>query len=118
MNQQDSRELKLITDTVCSVVDAEKIYLFGSFAYGMPKEDSDFDIYVLLTDGSERPLKAMQKINTALARMDIRSVDILADTASRFYEKSKGLTLERTVISKGVQLYERNGQEEAGSTLL
>lgn len=108
MNQQDSRELKLITDTVCSVVDAEKIYLFGSFAYGMPKEDSDFDIYVLLTDGSERPLKAMQKINIALARMDIRSVDILADTASRFYEKSKGPTLERTVISKGVQLYERN----------
>ena len=54
MNQQDSRELKLITDTVCSVVDAEKIYLFGSFAYGMPKEDSDFDIYVLLTDGRDR----------------------------------------------------------------
>lgn len=57
-----------------------------------------------------RPQQDMQKINIALARMDIRSVDILADTASGFYEKSKGSTLERTVISKGVQLYERNEQ--------
>lgn len=110
MNQQDSSELKIIIDTVCSVVDVEKIYLFGSFAYGIPKKDSDFDIYVLLADGSERPLKALQKINMALARLDIRSVDILADTVSGFYEKSKGPTLERAVISKGVQLYERNEQ--------
>ena len=57
MNQQDSRELKLITDTVCSVVDAEKIYLFGSFAYGMPKEDSDFDIYAGKQNRRCRPLK-------------------------------------------------------------
>ncbi|MCM1134087.1 MAG: nucleotidyltransferase domain-containing protein [Clostridium sp.] len=106
MNQQDSMELKKIADTVCSVVEAEKIYLFGSFAYGIPKKDSDFDIYVLLADGSERPLKAIQKINIALARMDIRPVDILADTSTRFYEKCKEPTLERTIIDKGVPLYE------------
>lgn len=110
MNQQDNIELKKITDTVCSVVDAEKIYLFGSFAYGNPRDDSDFDIYVLLPDNNERPLKAVQKINMALARMDIRSVDILADTSSGFYEKCKGPTLERTIMRKGVQLYERNEQ--------
>ena len=110
MNRQDDMELKQITDTVCSVVNAETIYLFGSFAYGNPREDSDFDIYVLLADDSERPLKAMQKINMALARMDIRSVDILADTASGFYEKCEGPTLERTIMQKGVRLYERNEQ--------
>ena len=107
MNQQEKEELKRITDTICSVVDAEKIYLFGSFAYGVPKADSDFDIYVLLPDYSERPLKAMQKINMALARMDIRPVDILADTVSSFYKKSNGPTLERTISRKGVTLYER-----------
>lgn len=111
MNQQDSMELKMITDMVCSVVDTEKIYLFGSFAYGTPKADSDFDIYVLLADENERPLKAMQKINMALARMDIRSVDILADTSSRFYEKCKGPTLERTIASKGVQVRYPNNTE-------
>lgn len=109
MNQQDSMELKKITDTVRSVIDAERIYLFGSFAYGNPREDSDFDIYIVLSDESERPLKAVQKVNMALARMDIRSVDILADTSSRFYEKSKSPTLERTIVKKGVQLY---GQTE------
>ena len=108
MNQRDSKDLKMITDTVRSVVNVEKIYLFGSFAYGEPKDDSDFDIYVLLTDESVRPLKAIQTINMALARMDVRSVDILADMASKFYEKSKGPTLERVVASKGVPLYERD----------
>lgn len=110
MNQQDRKELKMITDTVCSVVNVDKIYLIGSFAYGIPREDSDFDLYVLLADEEERPLKAMQKINMALARMDIRSVDILADTASGFYEKSKGPTLERMIMNKGMQIYERNEQ--------
>lgn len=81
MNQRDSRELKMIADTVCSVVNVEKIYLFGSFAYGEPKNDSDFDIYVLLTDKSVRPLKAVQTINMAL---------------------------DRIVASKGVSLYERD----------
>lgn len=110
MNEKDNRELREITDKIRSTVNVEEIFLFGSFAYGTPNEDSDFDIYVLLSDECERPLRAMQKINMALARMDIRSVDILADTSAGFYQKCKGPTLERTILSKGVRLYERNEQ--------
>lgn len=110
MTENDSRELKTIIDKILSTVDVEQIFLFGSFAYGIPKEDSDFDIYVLLSENAERPLKAMQRINMALARMNIRSVDILADTESGFYSKSNGPTLERVIRSKGVKLYERNQQ--------
>ncbi|MCD8241896.1 MAG: nucleotidyltransferase domain-containing protein [Lachnospiraceae bacterium] len=92
-------------------MNVEKIYLFGSFAYGKPRQDSEFDIYVLLRDGRERPIRAIQKINLALARMDIRSVDILADTSDSFYEKSKGLTLERVVARKGMPLYESSNRD-------
>jgi predicted nucleotidyltransferase len=30
--------------------DCEKIILFGSYAYGVPKEDSDYDFYIILKD--------------------------------------------------------------------
>jgi predicted nucleotidyltransferase len=91
-------------------VDTEEIYLFGSFAYGEPTQDSDFDLYVVLVNRTERPLRAIQKMNMTIARMDIRSVDILAEESRRFQEKCKLMTLERTVYKRGVKLYERNVQ--------
>ena len=46
MNQQVQKELELIKESVLKTVPAEAIYLFGSYAYGTPTEDSDLDIYV------------------------------------------------------------------------
>lgn len=111
MEEMDKKELDEIIHAILGVVEAEKIYLFGSYAYGTPTKDSDFDLYVILTDDTvERPLHAIQKINMAIARMDIRSVDILAEESKRFHEKCKAMSLERTVRDKGVKLYERDIQ--------
>ncbi|WMC93087.1 nucleotidyltransferase domain-containing protein [Kineothrix sp. MB12-C1] len=110
MEEMDKRELDQIVHAIADVVEAEEIFLFGSFAYGAPTQDSDFDLYVVLTDGTERPLRAIQKMNMAIARMDIRSVDILAEESRRFHEKCNAMTLERTVYERGVKLYERNAQ--------
>jgi predicted nucleotidyltransferase len=108
MEETDRKELDQIVRAIVNAVDAEEIYLFGSFVYGTPTKDSDFDIYVILTDGAERSLKAIQKINMAIARMNIRSVDILTEESQRFHKKSHTMTLERTVFERGVKLYERN----------
>jgi len=42
----------LIKESVLQAIPAEAIYLFGSYAYGTPNEDSDIDIYVVLPDGT------------------------------------------------------------------
>jgi len=110
MEEMDKRELEQIINAITDVVEVKEIYLFGSFAYGTPTQDSDFDLYVLLADGTERPLQAIQKMNMAIARMDIRSVDILAEESKRFQEKCSAMTLERTIHEKGVKLYERDVQ--------
>ncbi len=110
MEEKDRRELDEIVQAITSVVEIEEIYLFGSFAYGTPTKDSDFDLYVVLVDGIERPLRAIQKMNMAIARMDIRSVDILADESERFHAKCTAMTLERTIYERGIKLYERNIQ--------
>ena len=34
----------------------EKIILFGSHAYGTPNKESDYDFFVVLKDGTQKPI--------------------------------------------------------------
>ncbi|GBR75849.1 putative nucleotidyltransferases [Candidatus Termititenax persephonae] len=98
-----------IKDRILSSVDCQKIILFGSYAYGAPRADSDYDFYVVLDDGAEKPIRAVQKIYRDLAQTTMQiSVDILANYKTRYEERSKLPTLERTVARQGIILYDRN----------
>ena len=44
------REIEQIRDKLISELSPVKIYLFGSFAYGVAREDSDFDFYIVVKD--------------------------------------------------------------------
>jgi predicted nucleotidyltransferase len=86
----------------------EKIILFGSHAYGTPRENSDYDVFVVLKDDSEKPILALQNIYRRLAQNpNYKSVDVLANYRSRFEYRSTQPTIERTIAQKGVLLYER-----------
>ena len=86
----------------------EKIILFGSHAYGTPKEGSDYDIFVILKDETEKPILVLQKIYGKLAQNpNYKTVDILANYKSRFEIRSKLPAIERTIAQKGVTLYDR-----------
>jgi len=100
-------EILQIKDTIIKTVPTEKIYLFGSYAYGTPNDNSDYDFYVVIPDGSMRPLDALGDIYMAMRGMKRRPADILAGTTEIFERRSKQLTLERTIAEKGVVLYER-----------
>ena len=107
-----TQDIKTITETIRKAVPAEKIYLFGSYAYGTPHENSDYDFYVVVPDGTMRPMEAMQKAQLALARKMRRTIpiDILAATNSDFdHMRQKLNTVEKLVDQKGVLLYERRG---------
>ncbi|MDR1110813.1 MAG: nucleotidyltransferase domain-containing protein [Deltaproteobacteria bacterium] len=43
---QKQDEIASIVSVIKTAVDCDKIYLFGSYAYGEPTEDSDLDFYV------------------------------------------------------------------------
>ena len=86
----------------------EKIILFGSYAYGSPGENSDYDIFIVLKDGSEKPILALQKIYRVLARRPMNPpVDVLANYKSRFEWRSTQPTIERKIAKEGLVLYER-----------
>ncbi len=50
-----------IKEQILNTVDVSQIYLFGSYARGTQNSHSDYDFFVVIPDGSMRPLEAMQK---------------------------------------------------------
>jgi predicted nucleotidyltransferase len=98
-----------IKDSILNTVgdDCEKIILFGSYAYGTPREDSDYDFYVVLKDGAEHPILVMQKIYEFMCDTHFTPVDVLADYKSQFVWRSSQPTIERTILNTGVVLYDR-----------
>jgi len=102
-------QILTIKDNILSTVGdkCEKIFLFGSYAYGTPEKNSDYDFYVVLKDETENPLIVMQKIYEYMCDTNYKPVDVLANYKSHFERRSVQPTLERTIANKGVLLYER-----------
>ena len=96
-----------IIDTVGN--NCEKIILFGSHAYGLPGQNSDYDFFVVLKDGTEKPIFVLQNIYCNLAKnQNYVPVDVLANYETAFSERSKLPVIERTIAEKGIILYERS----------
>ncbi len=55
MGVQETEKLKQICSVIHQTVDTEKIYLFGSYAYGVPTQNSDFDLCVIIPDNDLPP---------------------------------------------------------------
>ena len=99
-------ELDVLTKIIVATVPVEQIYLFGSYAYGTPHKDSDFDLYIVLKDDAPmRELDAMNAITLAMYRKKTKAVDLLALKQSRFLDRKTGPTLERTIAREGIKLY-------------
>ena len=104
------KEIPKIRDMILETLGeaCEKIILFGSYAYGTPREESDIDIYVVLKDGAKKPILALQDIQHGFGRHKYREdVDVLANYKARYDYRSTGPTIERTIAHKGVVLYAR-----------
>ena len=103
-----NEEIPKIRDMILETLGetCEKIILFGSYAYGTPREESDIDIYVVLKDGSKNPLLAMEDVYSVLGDRRCYEVDVLASYKSRYDIRSKLPSMERVISNKGVVLYD------------
>jgi len=105
MEQHIQRELDIIKDGILKTVPAEAIYLFGSYAYGTPGEDSDLDIYVVVPDMDIDLIDLRGEIRKNLRRKRSLPMDLLASKLSDFNERKQDLTLESIIAEKGVLLH-------------
>jgi predicted nucleotidyltransferase len=106
MNKGAWMEINSIKDIIINTVPVERIYLFGSYACDEPRDDSDIDLYVVLSDDvSIRATDAMTDINKAIYHIKSIPTDILVSKRSRFDARKTGFTIEREVAEKGTVLY-------------
>jgi predicted nucleotidyltransferase len=102
----DSNLLNEIVQRLVNALHPEKIYLFGSHAYGQPNDDSDVDLFIIVNDSDMPPrMKAVEgyrALRGILVPKDIKVV-----TQSTFEKRSHWLSsIERVVADKGKLLYE------------
>ena len=99
-------ELKCLVDEINGVFDVNSIYLFGSYAYGNPNEDSDLDICVITDNKSKRKIEIIKLIRKAIAKVQHMSVDLLVYYNDEFKERAEiDCTMEHQILSEGVKLY-------------
>jgi predicted nucleotidyltransferase len=108
MNQAVQSQIDFLKDLIVKTIPVEQIYLFGSYAYGTPTEDSDLDLYVIMRDDAPLPaLEAEQKIEMEVYKSaaKIMATDILVAKKSRFRRRLTAPTLEQEVVRKGIVIY-------------
>ena len=106
MNNDIQAELDKLKEIIVNTVPVEQIYLFGSYASGTPNKDSDLDLYVVLNDNVQiRLIDAVTQIRLAIGRKKTMSVDILANTLSRYRQRKEWPTIERTISREGIKIY-------------
>jgi predicted nucleotidyltransferase len=100
----DHRRIAELSDEIVREFRPERIILFGSYAHGQPRPDSDVDLLVVLPFEGKGFRKSLEILNRVAPEF---SVDLLArrpeDTARRYEERDP---LIRDALDNGKVLYE------------
>ena len=106
MNTEVQAEVEKLKKLIINAIPVEQIYLFGSYAYGTPRKDSDLDFYVVLKDEVQmRDLDAGLQIRFALVPEMTMPFDIVAKKKRDFISRLDDITLERKVYREGIRIY-------------
>ena len=106
MKNPDSNLLNEIVQRLVNALHPEKIYLFGSHAYGQPNDDSDVDLLIVVND-SDLPIrmKIIESYRALSGLLAPAEIKVVAQTV--FEKRSQWLnSIERVVAEKGKLLYE------------
>lgn len=86
------------------ILEPEKIILFGSYAYGTPRDDSDIDLFLLMdTPKEETEAKALFFLRDLMKKYKI-GFDVLAESKN-FVAKRVDPFYNIDILKKGKVLY-------------
>ena len=108
--------LQEIVQRLVSEFHPDKIILFGSHAWGEPKEDSDLDLLVIVPESEESPVQRAVRAHRCLRAIEV-PMDLLVKTQAEV-DRFSGVyaSLEAELLERGKVLYGR-GQAGIGSQL-
>ena len=97
--------LQTATQKLVAEFHPEQIWLFGSHAWGNPHDNSDVDLFVIVRDSDETPIRRAQRAHRCLRGLRMPK-DVLVETRQEV-DRVKGLktSLENVILSRGRRLY-------------
>ena len=102
-NNELKSELKKLADKIKEITPATKIYLFGSYAYGTPNEDSDIDLCILTAE-NKRKLEILREIRRNVGDINY-PLDILVYKTDEFNERvNNKYIMESKIYKDGVEI--------------
>ena len=112
MNKVMRKEIEKIIeeakDKLVKVFDPIEIYLFGSYAWGCPDEESDLDFLVVVEESTEKPYKRCYKGHLALSDMKVPK-DLIVYTKDEFEPRAADITtLCYKVVNEGRKIYTKS----------
>ena len=105
LEEMPEHEIEQIKKRLINKLSPSKIYLFGSFADGTATDDSDFDFYIVVKDGTKNLVDLTADAYKSIREIRSRAVDIVIGTESRFEKRKNIFSVENEVMQKGVLLY-------------
>ncbi len=97
--------LDTVTQRLVAEFQPEQIWLYGSHAWGNPHDDSDVDLFVVVRDSDETPIRRSQRAHRCLRGLRMPK-DVLVETRPEVNRVSELKTsLENVILSRGRKLY-------------
>lgn len=105
MKDLDKTLLDTVTQRLVSEFQPEQIWLYGSHAWGTPHEDSDVDLFVVVSGSEESPIRRSQRAHRCLRGLRMPK-DVLVETRQEVDRvKERGTSLENHILTQGRRLY-------------
>ncbi len=102
-----SEVLQKLVQQIVNGFHPQKVILFGSYAYGVPREDSDLDLLVIMEAGG-RPLRAAANIAAAVDHP--LALDILVLEPRQLQSAlEREFTFATEVMTRGIVLHSGQG---------
>ena len=97
--------LAAAVDRITAALNPEKIYLFGSHAWGTTTKDSDIDLFIIVKDSTQPPYRRSSEVYRTLRGIR-EPIEVIVRTLSEV-EKSRTVvsSLTKKILDQGRLLY-------------
>ena len=95
---------KIIFNRLSNEYNSNRVYIFGSYAYGTPTKDSDLDVAVIVPKSEQPQYRRSRRGYSKIRDIDF-PIEILVFTESEVERAKKvNTSLISTILKKGIKL--------------
>lgn len=106
METRVSEQFRLLKNTLKEKFGTKQVFIFGSYAYGEPDQDSDIDLCIITDLNNKRKIDVIREIRRELINLISNPLDILVYSENEFEERAAlRNTLEYKILMDGIKVY-------------